>query len=203
MTGAKSLSDEAKELLKDLKRIEAGKRVMPVAVKDRVIQSMRNGEDLQLDEEDITRLFSTPGSAEDFSPNPGPSDHESMFEQALGITWQAGRCSEERVSEPEWNSAVHYTLLDLALRGCWFDKGIWFHDVSTARITDRSLLPVIAATSKIMKSQMVDYAMVIRPGSRFFPKFLLFIFSSVGALRYVTKAVCLRHTSGISMFTRE
>jgi len=53
---------------------------------------------------------------------------------------------------------VHSSLLNLALRGKWRSKGIWYRDVTTARIRDKSLLDIN------QQSKMVDYTLVIEPG---------------------------------------
>ena len=158
-----SFSHQATDLLKDLRRIENGKKVISSAIQREVIQYMRDMAGVELDEEDITRWFSASGSPEYLSAKPGALSDGKVFDKAVDVTRAALRCRNHGVSEPEWNSAVHYPLLNLALEGFGLDKGIWFHDVSTARISDSSLLPAIASISKTMQSQMVDYAVVIRP----------------------------------------
>jgi len=74
----------------------------------------------------------------------------------------AMNCRNEDVAKLEWNSAVHYPLIKLALKSFWLSKGIWFHDISIARISDTSLLSSIISKAKKVQSKMVDYAIVIR-----------------------------------------
>ena len=71
-------------------------------------------------------------------------------------------CENKRSSESEWNSEVHSTLLRLALRGWWKVKGVWYCDVTTAKIHDLSLLPTTASSSAT-NTKMIDYALVIDP----------------------------------------
>lgn len=61
------------------------------------------------------------------------------------------------LAEPGWNSKVHSSLLNLVLRGECRSKGIWYRDMTTARIRDKSLLDLN------QQSKMVDYALVIEP----------------------------------------
>ena len=71
-------------------------------------------------------------------------------------------CRNDGVSESEWNSAVNYPLLKLALKGHYENRGIGVYDVSTARIGDKSLLPGNGTKALKNESKMVDLAMVIR-----------------------------------------
>ena len=51
-------------------------------------------------------------------------------------------------------------LLNMALKGEWKSQKVWYRDVTTATITDKSLLPRNAA-GEVMQSKMVDYALVL------------------------------------------
>ncbi|KAL8826351.1 MAG: hypothetical protein Q9191_003850 [Dirinaria sp. TL-2023a] len=157
-----SLSKKASDLLRDLERIADGRQVIPIAVENMFKQYMKDVANKELDDHD-PRLFSSPDSAGDLSPKPGDLSHEVFFDMAVRVLRAAGRCRVHEVSEPQWNSAVHFRILDLALESSWLPKGVWFQDISAARITDESLLPRISSQSKVMQSQMVDYAMVIQP----------------------------------------
>ena len=150
--------DSARSLLKDLKRIGNGYRVIPHVVKTKASRSMAE-ENGDLEEEDIITRFAAPETQGDkVDPHP-----EEVFDDVIKIMKASTDCRKDDVAEPGWNSAVHYPLLKLALTGYWRSKGIWFQDVSTARISDSSLLPSIYAKSKKVQSKMVDYAMVIQP----------------------------------------
>ena len=152
------IPDSIRPLLKDLKRIGKGYRVIPHLIKRKALELMAE-EDGDLEEEDIITRFAAP---ENQSDKVDPSTEE-VFDEVIKIKKASTDCRKDDVAEPEWNSAVHYPLLKLALTGYWRSRGIWFHDVSTARISDPSLLPGIYARSKKVQSKMVDYAMVIRP----------------------------------------
>ena len=152
-----SFPSQVKGLFQDLKRIERKIGIMPRAIRHMFIQ----GE--AVDEVDVAHWFSSSDSAQDLSVKSGSWSHEEFFITAQRIIEAATRCRDDGSSEPEWNSAVHYRVFNTALESSWLPKGIWFHDVSTARIKDSSLLPAIKSKSKIMQSRMVDYAMVMRP----------------------------------------
>jgi len=66
-------------------------------------------------------------------------------------------CITRDVSEAEWNSEVHSRVLRLALHGT---KGAWYHDVTTARIHDRRLIPRVSNVP--LQNKMVDYCIVLR-----------------------------------------
>jgi len=152
------IPDEAQALLEDVRRISKGFRVIPEVVKRRAIEHMIR-EDGYKAEEIFMRIFA---STERSAHSEGLEEDE-VFDEVVNIQMAAMDCRNEDVAEPEWNSAVHYPLIKLALKSFWLSKGIWFHDISTARISESSLLPGITSKAKKVQSKMVDYAMVIRP----------------------------------------
>jgi len=152
------IPDEAQALLKDVRRIGKGFRVIPDVVQRRAMEHMIREDGYQAEEVFMGIFAGTDSSAQ----NEGLKGDE-VFDEAVKIKMAAMDCRNDDVAEPEWNSAVHYPLIKLALKDIWRSKGIWFHDISTARISDSSLLPGITSRVKKVQSKMVDYAMVIRP----------------------------------------
>jgi len=152
------IPDEAQALLKDVRRIGKGFQVIPDVVKRRAMEHMIREDGYQAEEVFMGIFAGTERSAH----SEGLKGDE-VFDEVVNIQMAAMDCRNEDVAEPEWNSAVHYPLIKLALKSFWLSKGIWFHDISTARISDTSLLPGITSKAKKVQSKMVDYAIVIRP----------------------------------------
>lgn len=152
------LPDETQTLLKDIRRIGKGFGVIPTVVKRRAMEHMIKEDGCQA-EEISKNIF----AGADRSGHDQEMEENEVFDEVVDIQMAAADCRNDGVSEPEWNSAVHYPLIKLALKSYWRSEGIWFHDISTARISDSSLLPGIASKAKKVQSKMVDYAMVIRP----------------------------------------
>ena len=89
----------------------------------------------------------------------GGSSQPASWETVVNIWEIALDCQRRGSPEPTWNSEVHSRLLRLALRGHWQSKGIWYQDITTARISDKSLVPSAAAVP--IQSKLVDYVMII------------------------------------------
>lgn len=152
------IPDEAQVLHKDIRSIGKGFGVIPDVVKKRAMEHM-----IRVDEYQAKEIFmGIFASTETSAPNEGLKGDE-VFDEVVNIQMAAMDSRNEDVAEPEWNSAVHYSLIKLALKGFWSSKGIWFHDISIARVSDSSLLLGITSKAKKVQSKMVDYAMVIRP----------------------------------------
>jgi len=139
-------------LYQDLRRIEFVRNVIPSAIKNKVAPFLGGipVEDMKFadDGEDVVAT--------------GRDDlgHDAVLERAMEIFDAAKECSDGRYSESAWNSEVHSRLLRLALYGWWRSKGVWYLDITTAKIHDSSLLPRVV-TGAVMASKMVDYALCI------------------------------------------
>ena len=83
---------------------------------------------------------------------------ERQFEDIRELWDTAKDCAERGVTEARWNGDVHYRLLRLALRD-WKQEGIWWEDITSARISDKSLLASIER--KAVQSKLVDLAIII------------------------------------------
>lgn len=135
------------DLYKSLKLIGNGISVIPDVVKTKTLQHMREVEYYEARDEDTcfapTREFVEENAVRTLDR--GLSFVE-VFKEAVELYWMAKDCEKAGVSESNWNSAVHFPLLKLALRGYWRDrKGVWFYDLTSARIADPSLLPSSAS----------------------------------------------------------
>jgi hypothetical protein len=82
-----------------------------------------------------------------------------FFDQVQWINEATRRCANRDLSEAAWNAEVHSSVLRLALRGKWESKGIYYDDVTTARIHHKNLLPTVFNIP--MESKMVDYCLVL------------------------------------------
>jgi len=141
--------EEVIGLVRDLRQISKGIRVIPRAIQHKMKDI---GEDV-----DTFELMNEEG--EEHLTVPGILSHNALWEAAEEV-WQIELdCQLRSAPEATWNSEVHCRLFRLALRGHWKSKGIWYQDVTTARISDKSLVPSVATTP--MQSKLVDYVMTI------------------------------------------
>lgn len=166
-TSGRFLSIQAKVLLQDLRRIGKCKRIISKAVKAGVIEYMKDVEEQDLDEKNIGQWFFASEQAKPVSTVAHVDYYRDInareeFDRVVDIERAELDCRNDDDAKSRWNNIVHCPLLQLALRGLWRRKEIWFKDITTARIGDASLLPEIASKAKKMQSKMVDFAMVIR-----------------------------------------
>lgn len=119
--------------------------------------------DFDVDDEDTDRFFDPATKGEGQKLGNDTLSHEECWTRAVELHSAARECRNQSLSEAAWNSEVHSTLIRLALRGQWRSKGVWYRDVTSARIRDKSLLP----TNK--QSKMVDYVLVIEPDAELEP----------------------------------
>lgn len=143
------MPEEVIGLVRDLRQISKGIRVIPRAIQHKMKDI---GEDV-----DTFELMNEEG--EEHLTVPGILSHNALWEAAEEVWQIALDCQLRSAPEATWNSEVHCRLFRLALRGHWKSKGIWYQDVTTARISDKSLVPSVATTP--MQSKLVDYVMTI------------------------------------------
>lgn len=86
---------------------------------------------------------------------------ESFLERACDIWRNSGECHDEDTPEAAWNGEVHCQLLRLALRGKCRAHGVWYKDITSVRLTDKSLLPVSGVFPS--ESKLVDYDIFLEP----------------------------------------
>jgi hypothetical protein len=67
--------------------------------------------------------------------------HELFWHIAGMICQATNECLVKHESELSWNSKVHSRILRLAFEGCWKEREIWYKDITSAKILNRSLLP--------------------------------------------------------------
>ena len=81
------------------------------------------------------------------------------FDRAHFIWSRAMRCSQRGVAESRWNAEVHSQLLCLALDEHPETSGVSYEDITSARITDKSLLATIGTLTS--QAKLVDYGIII------------------------------------------
>ena len=86
--------------------------------------------------------------------------HHAHWERVLRVLGAARECQKCDYPESAWNSEVHSRVLRIALEGRESAQ-VWYKDLTSARISERRLLPDIPGFSP--KSKMVDYGIVIQP----------------------------------------
>lgn len=139
-----NIPPEVTSLVREWKRIGNRIHVVPPDSQTILKNMQEEVEDFNLmKEEDVSRY--------DWS--------SATFARTQEIYTDALQCEIKYRAEPAWNSAVHFPLLRLALSGYWQTKGIWFEETTTARISDRHLLPSLDGLNT--QSKMVDYVITI------------------------------------------
>ena len=142
-------SEDAMVLKSRLTKIENKRGVLPA--------SMRHKAKAYLEDDDDWFFDQTSPLADDSS---GYSlEEDACWTRALEISDAAIECQERKYNESAWNSEVHSTLLRLALRYQWRGKGIWYRDVTSSRVIDKSLLSSVPNYRPATK--MVDYTFCI------------------------------------------
>lgn len=149
---------DVKPLCKDLASIAAGRHVIPLT-----IQSIAAKELL---EETFPENFLSQAMQKEQGEQKltGGLGYQVFWTKVLEILGSAEACFEAKLPEASWNCEVHSRVLNLALVGPWKAKGIWYRDVTPAKITDKSLLPKYAKGNS-MQSKTVDYVLVLNPDS--------------------------------------
>lgn len=153
------IPSSAKNICKDLKWIGAGRWVIPMALKDKAMSYLEDECLIDLNFAPEVDKYEIVGKGYERSLSA-----DEVWEQVQDILQAALECQDCHLPESSWNSEVHSRIFRLALRGYWMSKGITYRDVTTAKITDKSLLPINASGS-ILQSKMVDYSLVIKPSA--------------------------------------
>ena len=148
---------DLQDLVKDMKRIAKGRKVIPSGVRGKFEATGVDLEDDECKEED---------GKETEEQATGGLGHELFWHLAGMIRQATNECLVEHEPEPSWNSEVHSRILRLAFEGYWKEREIWYEDIASAKISNRSLLPWNIST-EAMQSKMVDYAIVIKPSREF------------------------------------
>lgn len=157
--GTHDIPSSAKNICQDLKWIGAGRWVIPMALKDKAMS--------YLEDECLVDLNFAPEADKYEKVGKGYErslSADEVWEQVQDILQAALECRTCHLPGSSWNSKVHSRIFRLALRGYWMSKGITYRDVTTAKITDKSMLPINASAS-ILQSKMVDYALIIKPSA--------------------------------------
>jgi uncharacterized protein YceK len=148
------IPQEIKRLYNDMGKIHKGRGTIPIAVADKI---RRTGEEIDFidsEEEDDVEYMT--------DPTLGTLSYEDEWVRAVEIWQSALKCQDRDLPEASWNAEVYSRPLSLALRGQWESRGITYVDVTTARVTDTSLLPLDVMTGP-MQGKVVDFAMVVDP----------------------------------------
>ncbi|MCJ1278995.1 hypothetical protein MMC21_006816 [Puttea exsequens] len=146
---SKLLPQEMVKLMQDMEDIGLGVGVVPQLIRAK-IESV-HGRKLH------DMFFQSEHNAKQATP-PNSLNDNHFWARALEVLDKATACASERLSESSWNDDVHSTILDLALRGEWESKGIWYYNVTSAKISVTSLLLKTAGITN--QSKMVDYVLV-------------------------------------------
>ena len=160
-----TIPTELKDFVDDMARIADGIEIIPTAVKDNFVAIGETVRDHSLIKED-KKYGVKKAEKGTMGKMTGGLNHTKFWDRVLMIRRSTLECVAENVSEPSWNSEVHSTLLRLALEGYWETQEVWYRDITTARISSKSLVPWNMVTGA-MQSKMVDYAIMINPSREF------------------------------------
>lgn len=153
------LSSVEKELLDDIRAIQAGDAVVPRSIRALVV-SHRLGR--YLEERHFSKA-SSEGNIDDMSWVQ-QLEEAAEWSRICELQEAALECRKARLFEAAWNAEVHSTVLRLAFQGKRRkEAGVWYRDITTARITKSYLPPQIAGEDQASGGKMVDYAIIIEP----------------------------------------
>lgn len=143
----RELPASANSLYRAIKSIDLHRRVLPSAIRSVIENTVED-----LDEDMYYNISSD--DTED------PQIHLARWQRILLVLEAARECKDEDDPESAWNSEVHSRVLRIALESRE-SRRVWYEDLTSARISERRLLPQISGFSA--KSKMVDYGIVIQP----------------------------------------
>lgn len=151
------LADEV-DLLRDLERIKQGLGVIPSSVKA-FCTTQHLGSKLE------AKYFSSPNMAGEMT---WEAMEERVYEwrRVCDLRDAALECQRSQLYEAAWNAEVHSTVLRLALRRRREKSGVWYQDVTTARMLPTCLYPRPSSAEMAFSrtgSKKVDYAIVLEP----------------------------------------
>lgn len=153
------LSSVEKELLDDIRAVQAGDAVVPRSIRALVV-SHRLGR--YLEERHFSKA-SSEGNV-DYMSCVQQLEEAAEWSRICELQEAALECRKARLFEAAWNAEVHSTVLRLALQGKRRkESGVWYRDITTARITKSYLPPQIAGEDQASGGKMVDYAIIIEP----------------------------------------
>ena len=144
---------EVKKLFEEFEAIAMGQGVLPLSAKQTFwekLPALRRND-----------LFVAMVEDDDVGHEEKPHQCGGLFFSRMveEIVDNAEECRNRYLPEPAWNSRVHSRLLELALKGYCYSRGVWFDDITTARISDPQLLP--KTTKGKLESKMADYALTL------------------------------------------
>ncbi|KAI4130890.1 MAG: hypothetical protein LQ338_001487 [Usnochroma carphineum] len=138
----------AQKLYRDLCQLQSRQGLLPLSIRDKARDEVGS---------DQSNLYS---KQMDHAKTKHALDHVEIWKRVVYIRDAARECLNDDSPESTWNMEVHSPILRTALRGHWKSQEIWYKDLTTARISDKDLLPKVPG---FPKSKMVDFGIVIQP----------------------------------------
>lgn len=142
-----NIPSAAQNLVDDLEDLQSQQRLLPSSIREYAREVLRKDNDSLYKQQ-------TPAASKEIS------HHLRTWYNAIDILDGAKECFGDDCAESSWNMEVHSRTLRAALQGHWRSEGVWYRDITSARIIDKDLLPKVSGQSK---SKMVDFAMILRP----------------------------------------
>jgi hypothetical protein len=153
----------AAQLCLDLRRIGTCNGIIPFDIKSKAAEYIKdfrmNDANFMAGDDETAAPVTKEDKGSSFARN---LSTDEVWNFVVEISEAAAECLDDSLPESSWNTEVHSRVLQLALRGYWRCRGIWYTDVSASKIHDLSLLPLLANGTP-MQSKMVDYALLIKP----------------------------------------
>lgn len=133
----------------DLKEIERARGTIPICYKTRVMKYTA-----------LDHPHKDDFSAGQLALFPNENLEPVAFWHRMSIVLRnALDCQKREAPEATWNEKVHSPLLEVALEGN--PLHVNYANVTSARITDTSVLPSTAAGQKVMDAKIVDFVMIL------------------------------------------
>ena len=156
---------DLQELVMEMEQIGERIGVVPPAVREKFEGIGKTIHDFQCAKESVTGIEGE-NQLDATDRATGGLGHDLSWFLATRIHQASHGCLEKAAPGAAWNSEVHSRVLRLALEGHWQGHEIWYEDISSARISNKTGVPWNVAT-ETMQSKMVDYAIVINPSQEF------------------------------------
>ena len=163
-TNKRTLSPATQSLYVDLRRIAQAKHTIPHSFKQKVVAETEEADLLGED------AFAPANRIEDEELAKDPVALEIFWASIVALQASSLECDEECLSEAAWNANVHAAIIRLTLSGRWKRKGVWYHDITSARVSDTTLLPTVATGTT--QSKMVDLSFYIHRNAKLEKKIL-------------------------------
>ncbi|KIX09016.1 uncharacterized protein Z518_00094 [Rhinocladiella mackenziei CBS 650.93] len=168
------LPSDARDLYKKLRAVGWASSVLPADIKDEICEHVGETDLL------LPHMFDEASAANTRSRNQLIRELDTVDE----ICQATSRRSYDHEAEPSWNCAVHYPILQLALK---VYEGVVLRNATTAKICPA--FDNRDASGKLLQSKMVDFTINLAPDNDLRRRILEFLEDQLPSLRTVNQTM--------------